>query len=87
MGGRNKSRGQNRFGLPTSGGNNQEAREKKRDKKREKSFGIWGKKGREGFRDKLRNVERCGGEIKTEGKEMEERIKIALKTKIKKGRK
>lgn len=62
-------------------------REKKRNKEREKSFRVWVKKGGEGFRDKLRNVERCEGEIETGRKEMEKKIQIALKTKIKKRRK
>lgn len=53
-------------------------REKQR---RTKKFwrGVWDKEGREEFRDKLGNVEKCGEEIETGRKEMEERKRIALK--------
>lgn len=64
-------------------------KKKKRETRREGKVLEYNKdkKGEEGFRDKLRNVEKCEEEIKTERKEMEKRIQIALKTKIKKERK
>lgn len=40
MGERNKSRGQNRFGSPTSGSNNQEERKKEKQGEREKFWNI-----------------------------------------------
>lgn len=65
-----------------------EGRKRERQRGTEKFWrGVWDKKGREEFRDKLGKVERCGEKMETGRKEMVERIKKALKeTEMERGR-